>query len=130
MELQTGQRVWAHEIIKKNVPLTLFDLKKPIHLHTDSSMSGMGYVLSQLRNKEATVNKDHYRTKRNIITLGSCGLSQTQALYSTIEQEMLAIKWAIEKTDFYVRSSKDILVFCDNRNISDIFKMDLSDMKN
>ena len=43
---------------------------------------------------------------------------------------MLAIKWAIEKCDFYVRFSKEILVFCDNRNISDIFKMDLSDMEN
>ena len=116
--------------VKKNVPLTPFDMKKPIHRHTDVSMSGMGYVLSQPRSKEVTENEDHYRTERNLITLGSCGLSQTQTRYSTIEQEMLAIKWAIEKTDFFVRSSKAILVFCDNKNISDIFKMDLSDMKN
>ena len=108
--------------VKKNVPLSPFDMEKPIHLHTDASMSGMGYVLSQPRDKEAMSSTDHYRTHRNIVTLGSCGLSPTQARYSTIEQEMLAIKWAIEKCDFYVRFSKEILVFCDNRNISDILR--------
>ena len=89
----------------------------------------MGYVLSQPRYKESP-GEDHYRTQQNLITLGSCGLSPTQSRYSTIEQEFLAIKWAIEKTDYYVRASKKINVFCDNKNIRDIFKMDMSDMKN
>ena len=43
---------------------------------------------------------------------------------------MLAIKWAIEKTDYYVRGSTKINVFCDNKNIRDIFRMDMSEMKN
>ena len=71
--------------VKKNVPLSPFNLEKPIHLHTDASMSGMGYILSQPWDKEAMASTDHYRTQRNIVTLGSCGLYPTQARYSTIE---------------------------------------------
>ena len=83
--------------VKKNVSLTPFDMKKPIHLHTDASNTGMGYILSQPRNKEAADKEDHYRTERNLITLGSCGLSPTQTRYSTIEQEFLAINGRLRK---------------------------------
>ena len=117
------------EYVKNKVTLSPFDISKPIHLHTDASNSGMGYILSQPRFKESP-GDDHYRTQRNLITLGSCGLTPTQARYSTIEQEMLSIKWAIQKTEYYVRGSTKIHVFCDNRNIRDIFCMDMSEMKN
>ena len=68
--------------------------------------------------------------KQNIITLGSAGLTSTQECYSSGEQECLAVLHAIQKTDFYVRGARKIVVYSDNKNTCDYFKMSLHDIKN
>ena len=68
-----------------------FDMKKPSHIHCDASNNGIGYLLSQLTEVNQNPKADHYRTRRNIVQLGSAGLTPTQSRYSTIEQEMLSI---------------------------------------
>ena len=46
---------------------------------------------------------DHYRTRRNIVNLGSAGLTSTQERHSTLEQEALANVHAMTKSDFYLK---------------------------
>ena len=118
------------QFLKKHVKLCPYDVKKETHIHCDASNIGIGYLLSQPTDKNHNPNDDHYRLKRNIIQLGSAGLTPTQTRYSTIEQEMLSVLWAITKCDFYVRYASEIKIFCDNKNISDIFKMPFSDIRN
>ena len=64
--------------LKKTIVLSPLEVGKEIHLHTDASSSGLGYILSQPHTDEEKEKKDHYRRKRNIITLGSAGLTSTQ----------------------------------------------------
>ena len=118
------------EHIKKTVVLSPLDTKKDIHIHTDASNNGLGFILSQPQTQSEKENEDHYRRKRNIITLGSAGLTSAQERYSTGEQEALAVLHAIQKCDFYVSGAKKIVVYFDNKNLVDYFKMPLHDIKN
>ena len=46
------------------------------------------------------------------------------------EQECLAVLYAVQKTDFYVRGARNIIVYSDNKNLVKYFKMPLHDIKN
>ena len=46
--------------IKKTVTLSPLDMGKELHLHTDASNNGLGYILSQPHNNSEDDNKDHY----------------------------------------------------------------------
>merc|ERR1711954_259000 len=102
---------------------------RKIHLHTNASRQGLGFILSQAHKDEENRNSDHYRMKCKIITLGSARLTSTQERYSLGEQEYLAVLHAIQKTDNYVRGVPKIVVFSDNKNMCDYFKMGLHDIK-
>merc|ERR1711954_285728 len=52
-------------------------------------------------------DSENYNIKRNIVTLGSAGLSSTQERYSAGEQECLAVLHAIQKTNHYVRGAPE-----------------------
>ena len=117
--------------LKKTIVLSPLEVGKDIHIHTDASSQGLGFILSQPhKDEEKKGNTDHYRMKQNIITLGSAGLTSTQERYSSGEQECLVVLHAIQKTDFYVRCAQKIVVFSDNKNLCDFFKMPLHDIKN
>ena len=107
--------------VKKTVTLSPLEMGKEIHLHTDASNLGLGYILSQPHKNSEDDNQDHYHRKRNIITLGSAGLTSTQERYSVGEQEALSVLHAVQKTDFYLRGAKKILVHTDNKNLVDYF---------
>merc|ERR1712081_97978 len=108
--------------LKKTVVLSPLEVGKVIHLHTDASNNVLGYILSQPHTDKEKNKKDHYRRKRNKITLGSTGLTSTQEWYSSGEQECLAVLYAIQKCDFYVREAKRIIVHSDNQNPVDYFQ--------
>ena len=42
----------------------------------------------------------------------------------------MAVLHAIQKTDNYVRGAPKVVVFTDNKNLSDYFKMGLHEIKN
>ena len=42
----------------------------------------------------------------------------------------MAVLRPIEKTDYYVRGAPKVVVFTDNKNLSDYFKMGLHEIKN
>ena len=116
--------------LKKTVILSPLEVGREIHLHTDASNNGLGYILSQPHKDVKENEKENYSVKPNIITLGSAGLTETQQRYSSGEQECLAVLYAIQKTDHYVRGASEIKVFTDNKNLRDYFSMNLSDIKN
>ena len=68
--------------LKKTVVLSPLEVGRDIHIHTDASSQGLGFILSQPHKDEGKENTDHYRMKQNIITLGSAGLTSTQERYS------------------------------------------------
>ena len=116
--------------LKKTVILSPLEVGRELHLHTDASNNGLGYILSQPHKDEKNKSSDNYNIKRNIVTLGSAGLSSTQERYSAGEQECLAVLHAIQKTDHYVRGAPEVTVFTDNKNLKDYFSMGLSEIKN
>ena len=96
--------VWLQEhecaFLKTKELLTLTSLVKPFNesketlLLTDASrLYGLGF---------AFIQKVSDGQSFSLIQCGSCSLSQTQQRYATIELECLAIKWAVNKCDFYL----------------------------
>ena len=69
-----------------------FDTSLPIHMYCDAARSrGVGIILLQpTNNKEAPFN---------LIQCGSTHLSEIQKRYSTNHIELLALLYALEKTD-------------------------------
>ena len=57
-----------------------------------------------------------------IVYCGSKGLTPTQQCYSTIELECLAIIWAIQKCNFYLRGLPIFQVYTDNRPLEGVSK--------
>ena len=68
--------------------------------------------------------------KRQLITLGSTGLSETQSRYSTVDLETLALVYAVNKLENYLRYCSSIRVFMDSKNLADYMQMALPDIKN
>ena len=116
--------------LKKTVTLSPLEIGRELHLHTNASNHGLGYILSQPHKEEKRENYANYNIRRNLVTLGSAGLSDTQQRYSAVEQECLAVLYAIQKVDHYVRGAPEIKVFTDNKNIKDYFSMGLADIRN
>ena len=89
---------------------------------TDASrLYGLGFALIQ---KSQDVNNI------SLIQCGSCLLSKTQQRYSTIELECLAIKWAVNKCDFYLRGLPAFIVLTDHRPFVGIFRKQLHELDN
>ena len=67
------------------------DFDCPLIVHTDASEVGLGGLLSQVRAGE-----------EHPVTYISRKLLPNERNYSTVEKEVLAIKWAIEKLRYYL----------------------------
>ena len=115
--------------ISHHIKLTPFDTRKGVHLHTDASFEGLGYVISQPL-EDMVDNKDTYRLRRQFITCNSCGLSETQARYSVVELEALAVFYACSKSSYYLEYAPEIHLFSDSKVVVDMFNMDLAEIKN
>ena len=63
-----------------------------------------------------------------IVHCGSKGLTPTQQQYSTIELECLAIIWAIQKCNFYLRGLPIFQVYTDHRPWEGVFQKDIFDL--
>ena len=53
-----------------------------------------------------------------------------QQRYATIELECLAIKWAVNKCDFYLRGLTAFTVLTDHRSLLGIFRKQLHKLEN
>ena len=83
--------------VREHIKLSPFNVKKPVHIHIDASQESLSYLLSHLIEDD---KEDSYRMKRQLITLGFTGLTETQSRYSTIELETLALVFAVSKLDY------------------------------
>ena len=90
-----------------------FDESKETLMLTDASrLYGLGFALIQ---------KTSNRQSISLIQCESCSLSETQQIYVTIELECLAIKWAVNKCDFYLCGLPAFTVLTDHRPLVGIF---------
>ena len=96
-----------------------FDPSLKTQLLTDASrLFGLGYALIQLRSDGPN----------SLIACGSKSLTPTQQRYSTIEIELLAVKWAVEDNDYYLRGIRVCTVVTDHRPLVGIFAKPLFDI--
>ena len=114
--------------LSKTVILSPLKVGRELHLHTDASNNGLGFILSQPHKDEKKNDYENYNIKRNIVTLGSAGLSDTQQRYSAGEQECLAVLHAVQKVDHYVCGAPEVKIFTDDKNLKDYFSMGLSEI--
>ena len=60
----------------------------------------------------------------------SRSMTSTEANYSTIELELLALVWGIEKSKYYLYGSPKFTAVVDHRPLLGLFQKDLQDVKN
>ena len=87
------------EALSTEPVLVTADFQHPFVLQTDASETGLGAVLSQVRNGE-----------EHPVTFISRKLLKHEQNYATVEKECLAIKWAITKFKYYLLGRKFTLI--------------------
>ena len=95
---------------EKGSILSHFDPSKPIHLYTDASKKGLGFILIQ--QEEGSAPK--------LINSGSRFITPAEKNYAPVELECLAIQWAIEKSRLYLAGA-DFTVFTDHKPLIGVF---------
>ena len=108
-----------HDLITK-LELNHFNTSWPTQLVTDASrLHGLGFVLLQAKDGITKV-----------IQCGSRSLSPAERNYSTLELELTAIVWAIQKTRFFTRGIESFDVITDHRPLVGIFRKSLPQIDN
>ena len=91
-------------------------------VQTDATrLYGLGFALIQ---------KSLDGNNISLIQCGSCSHSETQQRYTTIELRCLAIKWAVNKCNFYLRGLPAFIVLTDHRPLMGIFHKQLHELDN
>ena len=100
--------------------LNHFDPSWNTRLITDASrLHGLGFVLMQ-----------HSDEKTKVIQCGSRSLSSAEKNYSTLELELTAIVWAIQKCSFFLKGINHFEVLTDHRPLVGIFAKNLPQVDN
>ena len=99
---QTFQRLKL--IFAENLVLKFADPLKPYILTTDASEYAIGAMLSQLNNEG----------DEEIVIFISRTLKGSEKYYFTTEKEMLAVVWALNKLDTYLRGAVGITIRTDH----------------
>ena len=92
--------------------LTHYDPARDLILETDASMTGMGAVLTQV---------DPDGLKR-VLAYACRSLSKAEKNYSTCEQELAAVVWAIHHFHAYLGGSKEFSVLTDHNALVGLLK--------
>ena len=103
-------------MITEESSLARFDPNKHLVLITDASKKGLGYVLLQT-DTEPEIEEDpradrkaKYTVKEmpkgQLIACGSRFLSPAEANYAIIEDELLAVQWAVQKLRMYLAGAQ------------------------
>jgi hypothetical protein len=98
-----------------------FDPKLKTELLTDAArIHGMGFALLQREDNGAP----------RLVICGSTSMTSAQTRYAVIECEMLALTWAIEKCEFYLKGIPSFLAVTDHKPLVGIMSKDLNDIRN
>ena len=123
--------IWDHqhqadfETIKKAIcnpqRLSAFDPELDTILETDStSRSGIGFVMYQVNSKGS----------KNFIMLKSKKFSSSQMHYDSNLTELLAISWAFEQCQYYLKGLSNFTCYSDNLGCVKASKKSLPDIEN
>ena len=121
--LPVHQQAFERTIELLTSPMVVFpyDPSLPTQLLTDASrLHGIGFALMQV---DPT-------GKHRLISCGSRSLTDAQRNYATIELECMAIKWGIEKCEYYLRGNQGFSVITDHKPLVGIFNKPLHDLGN
>lgn len=111
----------AKEILTSPLVVKPFDPGLQTSLLTDASrLHGLGFLLLQ-------TNADG---SHRLVTCGSRSLTPAEGRYATIELELLAITYAMEKCNFFLLGLKSFKVVTDHRPLIGIFHKSLCDIRN
>jgi hypothetical protein len=112
----------AKKLLTSSSVVRYFDPQLPTLVLTDASrLYGLGFALVQ-QSPDGNMR---------LVRAGSTSLSPTESRYATIELEMLAIKYAVEKCQFYLRGMQaPFKVVTDHRPLLGVFKKPLHDVEN
>jgi len=111
------------KLLSSELIVSFFDPKKEISLLTDASrLYGLGYALVQY--------SDQSPKKINLIKCGSRSLSAAESRYATVELECLAILWAVQKCQYYLRGHPGFKVITDHKPLVGAFKKALPEIDN
>ena len=92
----------------------------PAILLTDASrLHGLGFAMGHIIDD-----------KFKVVVCGSKSLTGTQERYATIELECLAVVYAIQKCEFYLKGLQSFQVLTDHKPLEGVFKKDLLDLSN
>ena len=89
-------------------------------MQSDGSKDGLGFVLYQ---KD---EQNHY----SIIAVDSRTTKEPQKLYAPIELESLAVRFALDKTQFYLLGSQEFTIFSDCLSLVNTQGKSLMNIKN
>ena len=118
-EHQTAFNTLKSEMMN-TLSLNHFDQTWETRLITDASrLNGLGFVLTQWKENQVKV-----------IQCGSRSLSPAERNYSTLELELTAIVWAIQKCDFFLKGISKFEVVTDHRPLVGIFAKTLGQIDN
>jgi hypothetical protein len=98
-----------------------FDPSLSTELLTDASrLYGIGFALVQY----------DVGGRLRLISCGSRSVTKCQQNYATIELECMAIKWAVEKCDYYLRGISAFTVVTDHKPLLGVFNKPLHELAN
>jgi len=102
----------------KAISLYYPDFSKPFLLHTDASDYGVSGALSQIDDNNQS----------RVITFCSKTLNNAQRNYSTVEKELLAIIFSLEKFREYI-DGQIVNIFTDNKALSYLHSMKITSQR-
>ena len=79
--------------------------EEPLYLTCDASLYGSGHVLSQKQHDAVSGG-----LMERVIAYGGRNFTETQQRYTVTERELLAVVFAVEKLDQYLRCKKFVIV--------------------
>ncbi|KAG1706172.1 Carcinine transporter [Nymphon striatum] len=123
MGLNASGDEWCYrsDLALEDMLVKPFDQSLQTELLTDASrLHGLGFCLIQ-REDQNTIR---------LISCGSCSLTTTQSRYATVELECLAIQWAVNKCEFWLRGIPRFNVITDHRPLLGLFKKPLYTIEN
>ena len=124
----TSEANLAFETLKEKLitaPILAYpdlDSDEPLTLITDASLFSSGYVLSQKQFDHVTGSL----TER-AISYGSRSFTETQQRYTVTERELLAVVFAVNKLDHYLRCKKFVII-TDHSSLQWILSKSLSNI--
>jgi hypothetical protein len=121
LECHQQEFVRAKAALTSPMVVQPFDPSLPTELLTDASrLYGIGFALVQ----------HDFSGRLRLVSCGSRSLTPCQQNYATIELECMAIKWAVEKCEYYLRGIRTFNVVTDHKPLIGIFAKPLHELAN